>query len=83
MRDESFSIHQVEHIHDLYDDFIFNHFSVSYEFFINSFPSVSYEFFINSFPSVSYEFFINSINNARCHKKFNLLLLFYFLFYWF
>ena len=71
MRDESFSIHQVEHIHDLYDDFIFNHFSVSYEFFINSFPSVSYEFFINS------------INNARCHKKFNLLLLFYFLFYWF
>ena len=33
MRDESFSIHQVEHIHDLYDDFIFNHFSVSYGFF--------------------------------------------------
>ena len=33
MRDESFSIHQVEHIHDLYDDFIFNHNSECYAFF--------------------------------------------------
>lgn len=29
----SFSIHQVEHIHDLYDDFIFNHTSRCYAFF--------------------------------------------------
>ena len=33
MRDESFSIHQVEHIHDLYDDFIFNQNSECYAFF--------------------------------------------------
>jgi len=33
MRDESFFIHQVEHIHDLYDDFIFNQNSECYAFF--------------------------------------------------